>query len=75
MEIQAFPSVYGYQDVLSSAYRDTFALPSGLGSYLSGLDEAGYWELLARTVLGESSPENVVLTELDPRKPEDAAGL
>ena len=27
VEIQAFPSVYGYQDVLSSAYRDAFKLP------------------------------------------------
>jgi hypothetical protein len=68
VEIQAFPSVYGYQDVLSEAYRVAFALPSGLGRYLSGLDEAGYWALLARTVLGGHSPENVVLTELDPRK-------
>jgi hypothetical protein len=68
VEIQAFPSVYGYQDVLSSAYRDAFELPAGLGSFLSGLDEAGYWKLMARTVLGDHNPENVVLTELDPRK-------
>lgn len=66
VEIQAFPSVYGYQDVLSSAYRDAFELPEGLGSFLAGLDEAGYWELMARTVLGSHDPENVVLTELDP---------
>jgi hypothetical protein len=67
VEIQAFPSVYGYQDVLSTAYRDAFSLPETLGSFLSGLDEAGYWALLARTVLGGQDPENVVLTELDPR--------
>jgi hypothetical protein len=66
VEIQAFPSVYGYQDVLSSAYRDAFGLPETLASFLGGLDEAGYWELLARTVLGGSDPEQVVLTELDP---------
>jgi len=66
VEIQAFPSVYGYQDVLSSAYRDAFELPSGLGTFLGGLDEAGYWSLMARTVLGVHDPENVVLAELDP---------
>jgi hypothetical protein len=66
VEIQAFPSVYGYQDELSSAYRDAFQLPDALGSFLGGLDEAGYWALMARTVLGGHSPENVVLTELDP---------
>jgi len=66
VEIQAFPSVYGYQDVLSSAYRDAFDLPGGLGTFLSGLNEESYWSLMARTVLGGHDPENVVLTELDP---------
>jgi hypothetical protein len=66
VEIQAFPSVYGYQDVLSSAYRDAYALPGELGSFLGGLDEASYWSLMARTILGGHHPENVVLTELDP---------
>lgn len=67
VEIQAFPSVYGYQNVLSSAYEDAFELPDGLGSFLGGLDQAGYWALMARTVLGGHDPENVVLTELDPK--------
>jgi hypothetical protein len=66
VEIQAFPSVYGYQDVLCSAYREVFGLAEGLGRFLGGLNEAGYWDLLARTVLGGHNPENVVLTEVDP---------
>jgi hypothetical protein len=66
VEIQAFPSVYGYQDVLASAYRDAFALPDGLGCFLSGLNEEGYWNLLRRTVVGDHDPVNVVLTEIDP---------
>ena len=66
VEIQAFPSVYGYQDVLSSTYKEAFRLPDTLGCFLGGMDEAGYWDLLAQTVLGAHDPENVVLTELDP---------
>jgi hypothetical protein len=66
VEIQAFPSVFGYQDELSAAYRDVFALPQSLGYYLSGLDQAGYWSLLGQTILGKHSPDNVVLLELDP---------
>jgi hypothetical protein len=66
VEIQAFPSVYAYQDVLCSAYRDAFGLPNTLGQFLSGLNENSYWDLLARTVLGGHDPENVVLTEVDP---------
>jgi hypothetical protein len=66
VEIQAFPSVYGYQDELCSAYREVFGLTEELGCFLGGLNEASYWDLLARTVLGGHDPENVVLTELDP---------
>lgn len=66
VEIQAFPSVYGYQSVLSSAYRDVFGLGDGLETFLSGLNEESYWELLGRTILGGHDKENVVLTELDP---------
>jgi len=29
VEIQAFPSVYGYQDVLCSAYRDAYGWATG----------------------------------------------
>jgi hypothetical protein len=66
VEIQAFPSVYGFQAVLCDAYRQAFDLPSGLGCFLGGLDEEGYWALLAKTVLGDCAPEEVVLTEIDP---------
>lgn len=63
VEIQAFPSVYGYQAELCSAYRDAFGLDGGLGVFLSGLDEQQYWNLLMKTVLGDHDPENVVLAD------------
>ncbi len=66
VEIQAFPSVYGYQAVLGNGYRACFELDPALGMYLSGLNERSYWDLLCRTVLGTFDPENVVLTEVDP---------
>jgi len=66
VEIQAFPSVYGYQSVLAEGYRQVFELDSALGVYLSGLSEKSYWDLLCRTILGAHDPENVVLTEVDP---------
>jgi hypothetical protein len=66
VEIQAFPSVYGYQAVLGAGYREIFELDCGLGMFLGGLSEEEYWNLLRRTVLGNHAPENVVLTEVDP---------
>jgi hypothetical protein len=67
VEIQAFPSVFGYQDALCTAYRDAFGVPESLGNFLGGLDEDGYWKLMERTILGGHDPKNVVLTELDPK--------
>ena len=67
VEIQAFPSVYGYQAALCSGYSEVFRLQEGLGWFLSGLNETSYWELLSRTILGKHQPENVVLIELDPQ--------
>jgi hypothetical protein len=67
VEIQAFPSVFGYQAALCSGYRHAFGLPETLDVYLGGLRESTYWDLLRRTVLGDHAPENVVLTEVDPQ--------
>lgn len=66
VEIQAFPSVYAYQAMLNEEYSRAFTLPRDLGVYLSGLDKDGFWNLLRQTILGKHSPENVVLTEVDP---------
>jgi hypothetical protein len=66
VEIQAFPSVFGYQALLCSAYREIYQFPGDLGNFLGGLDEAKYWELLAKTIMANHDPENVVLTEVDP---------
>jgi hypothetical protein len=66
VEIQAFPSVYGYQAVLACAYREVYGIDTSLGRYLCGIDDTLYWKLLTKTVLGKLDPENVVLTEVDP---------
>lgn len=67
VEIQAFPSVYAYQAMLSEEYRRAFQLSANLGAFLGGQNERSFWELMRRTVLGRHAPENVVLTEVDPQ--------
>ena len=70
VEIQAFPSLYAYQPVLSQVYIDAYGLGPGLYPalryLLSGLDLAGYKALLGRAILGGHDPENVILMEIDP---------
>ena len=66
VEIQAFPSVFAYQELLSRCYREVFDLPEPLRSFLSGLDREGFWRILRQTIVGSHDPEHVVLTEVDP---------
>jgi hypothetical protein len=67
VELQAFPSLYGYQAVLAQSYIDVFELDRNLKYLLSGLDESSYVELLRRAILAGHHPENVVLLEIDPQ--------
>jgi hypothetical protein len=69
VEMQAFPSILGHQDVMNEEYVRAYGLNEDgvtMDWYLSGLDSAGYWELLRRTIVGEHAPENVVLLEIEP---------
>jgi hypothetical protein len=66
VEMQAFPSVFGFQWALSEAYRSTFALPSSLRYLFGNLDESGLWKLLERTIVARHDPETVVLVDVDP---------
>lgn len=66
VELQAFPSVFGYQDVLAKEYVETHGLASDLRWHLGGHDSDSYWKLLRRVIVGEHAVENVVLLEVAP---------
>ena len=66
VEIQAFPSLYAYQPVLSQVYIEAYGLDPDLRYLLGGLDIAGYNALLGRAILDKHKPENVILLEIDP---------
>ena len=67
VELQAFPSVYGYQSVLNQEYIRCFDLDPSLQQYI-GVAEDQYWESLRRVTVGNHAPENVVLLEVTPEK-------
>jgi len=68
VELQAFPSIYGYQDVLSEEYVKVYGLGEELEWRFGGLDSDGYWDVLRRTIVGDHAPENVVLMEVEPEQ-------
>jgi hypothetical protein len=66
VELQAFPSLYGYQAISAQQYIDSFGLSKNLGIYLSGYNHLSYSELMRQLIVGQHDPENVILMEIDP---------
>ena len=66
VELQAFPSLYGYQAVSAQEYIDSYDLPRDLGVYLSGYDHDSYRKLMGEVIVAGHDPEQVVLMEIDP---------
>jgi hypothetical protein len=66
VELQAFPSLYGYQATAAHQYVESYGLRPDLGIYLGGLDRDSYWKLLGRLIVAGHDPENVILMEIDP---------
>jgi hypothetical protein len=67
VELQAFPSVYGYQSILADEYKRCFDLDPRLECFL-GADEEQYWETMRQVVVGNHAPENVILLEVTPEQ-------
>ncbi len=68
VELQAFPSLYGYQPLAAQQYIDTYELPRGLGAYLSGYNHDSYWKLMRELIVAGHNAENVILLEIHPEE-------
>jgi hypothetical protein len=66
VEIQGFPSLYGYQPVLAKTYREAYGINDRLSSFPGGLSLDDYKFLLKEAIVGKHNPENVALLEIDP---------
>jgi len=68
IELQAFPSLYGYQVYLNEIIRKHFDIPVGFHNYFNGLNKTTYRNLFTECIVGKHDPENVILLEIDPEK-------
>jgi len=69
IELQAFPSLFGFQLLLLHCMRKAYpAIPRNWTSSFGGIKDEAYLELLRRTIIAELAPENVVLLEIEPEK-------
>lgn len=65
IEMQGFPSLYGFQLHMSKSYVQAYDLPQKLTPLLSGLDEVAYMDLLKKVILGNHQPHEVALMDVD----------
>ncbi|HYN10445.1 MAG TPA: hypothetical protein VES67_23860 [Vicinamibacterales bacterium] len=65
VELQAFPSLYGFQVRLGELSRERYGFRE-LTPYLDGLDEESYVRAVGQVIVGAHDPAEVVLLEIDP---------
>jgi hypothetical protein len=69
IELQAFPSLYGFQLLFLHCLRKAYpVIPRNWTSSFGGIKDDEYIGLLRRTILADADPENVVLLEIEPEK-------
>jgi len=69
IELQAFPSLFGFQLLLLGCMRRAFpAIPRNWTSSFGGIKDEQYIDLLRRTIIADSNPQKVILLEIEPEK-------
>jgi hypothetical protein len=68
IELQGFPTMLAFQEVMARQFKTHFHIPAGLSNFFNGLDEAAYYQLLRDMIVGPFSPEEVILLEVKPEE-------
>lgn len=65
IEMQGFPSLYGFQSHLAKTFQQSYDLSKELTPYFNGLNEQSYLELLKEVIVGQHEPHEVALMDID----------
>ena len=68
IELQGFPSLFGYQWYLGQKYRKFFIDPKGFNQYFNRLSMASYVDEMKKVLLNGEAAENVILLEIYPEQ-------
>ena len=69
IELQAFPSLFGFQLLVLHCMRKAYpVIPRNWTSSFGGIKDEAYLDLLQRTIIADSGPDNVVLLEIEPER-------
>ncbi len=72
IEMQGFPSLYGFQSHLAETYKKSFDLNPNLTPYFNGLNQNSYFNLLKKVIIGNYQPQQVALMDIDAKEQKTA---
>lgn len=65
IELQGFPSLYGFQVRLAECFKSNFGISDGQTIFFSDLEQSTYIDLLKKTIVGDHKPDEVVLMDVN----------
>jgi hypothetical protein len=68
IEMQGFPSLFGFQVYYPRVLERHFSIPAGFSHYLNGYNDESYLDFLKEMIVGNHEPENVILLEIKPHQ-------
>lgn len=68
IELQGFPSLYGFQYFLPEVIKKHFDIPKDFTTYFNGFNSVNYSKELCQILLNGEAPENVILMEITPEQ-------
>lgn len=66
IEMQGFPTLYGFQAFYPELLENNFHIPPGFSHYFNGLNQESYLSELRELIIGDSNPNEVILLEIKP---------
>lgn len=66
IEMQGFPTLYGFQVYYPEVLEKHFSIPSNFSHYLNGYTKETYIEMLRKLIVGDLNVEQVILLEIKP---------
>lgn len=68
IEMQGFPTLFGFQVYYPGLFRKYFPIPENYTQYLDGYNRDSYLQLLKEVIVGDMPVENVILLEIKPHQ-------
>jgi hypothetical protein len=66
IEMQGFPTLFGFQAFYPSILENHFKIPSGFSNYFNGYEKNSYLNFLKDLIIGNEEKKHVILLELKP---------